>query len=128
MREGRERRERCSVRRRRRAGEMRKGMPLLRQTTCAAATADRARVTHLRVAGISRFLADGSTVRPTRALLKYGLYSLTEGSGGKGRRAAANARSESSSGASDARSRSLAVDPLRDIPVFPNFASAARHF
>lgn len=107
------------------AGRERQGMPLLRQTHAATATATAtaaarvARVTHLRIAGISRFLAGGSTAQSR----KTAACTARRGEAAAAA-AAATARSESSSGATT-RAWPAHRPATRYMPVFPNLASAA---
>lgn len=89
------------------AGRARQGMPLLRQTHAATATAAAAavvapvaRVTHLHVAGISRFLAGGSTAQSRKTAACTAECAARRGEAAAATAtAAAAARSESSSGA-----------------------------
>lgn len=86
-----------------------------------------ARVTHLRVAGISRFLADGSTVRAACVHTSAVCVVSRRRSGG-GREGEGSSQCTCTVGEfiRCKRRRALAlsllvVDPLCDIPVFPNF-------
>lgn len=112
-------------------------MPPLRQThaavatataTAAAAVARVARVTHLYIAGISRFLAGGSTAQPREtAVCTTSIRSpcsQTKRDGGDGSWPLHDRRVHPV----QRRALGRRTDPLRDTPVFPNFASVAIYF